>query len=160
MHPLDIVHVVHSFPFVGLLSPAHSHRPPPCPFIICACCSAKRCPMRSLPAMNFCTQRLTQPCSRAISDFVVKSSMQWSKQRSTSDENICVRGDVSIASFLRSICFRYGGNESWMARERLGGTSGKDRADWLPWILSSVSAPCAVGIRVVLRRWGRDLESC
>ena len=81
-------------PFLPILWPplvrTYLHRPPPCPFIICACCSAKRCPMRSLPAMNFCTHRLTQPCSRAISDFVVKSSMQWSKQRSTREENICV----------------------------------------------------------------------
>ena len=60
------------------------------PCIICACCSANLCPIRSLPAMNLETQRLTQPDSRAIRDLVVKSSMQASKQRSTRPENICV----------------------------------------------------------------------
>jgi len=71
----------------------------PVPFIICACCSAKRCPIRSLPAMNFCTQRLTQPVSRAIRDLVVKSSMQASKQRSTRPENICARYVRMVPSY-------------------------------------------------------------
>lgn len=38
--------------------------------------------------MNFCTHRLTQPVSRWISAFVVKSSTQDSKQCDTRLENI------------------------------------------------------------------------
>lgn len=57
-------------------------------FIICACCSWNLCPIRSLPAINFLTHRDTQPVSRCIRDFVVKSSTQDSKQWFTRFENI------------------------------------------------------------------------
>ena len=69
-----------------------------------ACCSANRSPILELPAMNFCTQRETQPVSLETRDLVVKSSTQASKQRSTRPENICGEGrvvSVQLANGLR-----------------------------------------------------------
>lgn len=48
-----------------------------------ALCSAKRSLRRWDWAMDFCTQRVTQPVSRVVSDFEVKSSMHEVKQWST-----------------------------------------------------------------------------
>lgn len=70
-------------------NPRNAYRPGIWPLcIIAAFCSWNRSFNRADPFRYLSTQRITQPSSREMSDLVVKSLTQSSKQRCTSLEYI------------------------------------------------------------------------
>lgn len=102
LHVPKLVHGHYSttlIPFSPIIHLTNTYLPGGGWFIICACCSANRWPIRSLLTINFDTQRLMQPVSLDTRDFVVKSSTQWSKHFSTRLENI-YRCEPSVSGRL------------------------------------------------------------